>query len=523
MIDTNTMWSCTVQPDLNTPEEYLQKGKLGRHIFWQNKERKGKKKTAVKVLSKAEDVLLAASLIGIPLLRKKNKITKLMHQLHAFKEAKKIAPPKDIIISVKTDQQTFNHLHEYVIYEGFIWYREKDQIEQEWQAMYFDGFPNKHPIKIQADGANLIVLDQKNYIHYKRVINEKLDVFEKNASKAHSPKLARKKILYDSFEFVIKDHFIWIRDHANKGRWQALHFDGWPHEEPVSLSIADDFLVILTNKNRYELSLSGENIEKILEGQNFPYSYHYHCSEVESNLNPEWTEKWFTAPIIHHFNFAKKKLKIPEGVIDLAISCRGGRTSYWKDAADVQHPCYIRVDTFYILTESGKIYYADPWLPHEFSEESYPLVKDKNIELPENFMAQKLCASASVLCVLGEDIEKGVPKMMYRLEDFDTCGINPALPYTSLGRIQRIKNKNLINPEIRILKDDYNQLPTSELWINITLEGLENSSLNSETLTIFQTGQGNLAKTLRIETHDQMGYYEKFLSDDSPWTFYNYE
>lgn len=520
MIPTSPKWKNIVYDDCHTTEKSLTKTKLGRHVYWLNKKREGTALIGVKTLEVAETALLGCSLVGIPSLLKKRKIAQIFTKLDLFTAAEKESPPIEMTIETKGDEKTFNHLNEYVIYQDFIWFRERESM-QEWQPIYFDGFPERRPVKIHADGANLIVIDDQDYLHYKKIIEQKLRVFEKEASKVSPPKIARNSLKNDLGKFTIKNGFVWIRFHEDKTKWFPFHFAGWPTEKPLELVLEEQYLTIVTKENQYHEPFSDESLEEKFKGQFFPYSHHYFATEKKVNLELNWTKEWFTAPIARYFNLtANKRLKILEGVKDVFVTDRGAVAAYWQDAAGVEHPTYISVTTVYILTIDGKILYADPWLPNGFSENSYPLLKKKNIKLPQNFMAEKLCGSASLLCVFGINLESGNYEMLWRLEDFDTCGINPALPYASIDQIEKIKNKHHISPEIRVLPSQYEKLSPEELWKTISLEGIDLDKINSHSLTLFQYGQGNLAKKLRIETIDGIGFYEKSLDYESPWLYF---
>ena len=77
-------------------------------------------------------------------------------------------------IKLKTQNETFNHTDEFKISGNLIWTRSKIQKNTSWKLMYFDGEKNgTKPLQLHADGQNLIVLDDKGEVHYKKIIIEK--------------------------------------------------------------------------------------------------------------------------------------------------------------------------------------------------------------------------------------------------------------------------------------------------------------------------------------------------------------
>jgi hypothetical protein len=75
-------------------------------------------------------------------------------------------------IHLKSTTRTFNHIQQFAIEQGFLWMRLQKE-DSLWQPIYFDGFEKKHsPKSLDSDGANLIVLDETNAVHYKKVLKE---------------------------------------------------------------------------------------------------------------------------------------------------------------------------------------------------------------------------------------------------------------------------------------------------------------------------------------------------------------
>ncbi len=75
-------------------------------------------------------------------------------------------------ILLKTKAATFNHAQEFVIHDNIIWYRKRDE-NGSWSPLFFDGFEEGcWPVEIKADGANLMAVDDRDQIHYKKVLWE---------------------------------------------------------------------------------------------------------------------------------------------------------------------------------------------------------------------------------------------------------------------------------------------------------------------------------------------------------------
>lgn len=118
-----------------------------------------------------EAVALSISVIGIPLLIKAASEWKKNGWEAKFKNEQKIPPNSDLVIDLKTDRQTFNHVSDYVIKDDVIWCRRREP-KGSWEPIFFDGYPNSKPVTIDADGANLIVRDDRGDVHYKKVLKE---------------------------------------------------------------------------------------------------------------------------------------------------------------------------------------------------------------------------------------------------------------------------------------------------------------------------------------------------------------
>ena len=73
------------------------------------------------------------------------------------------------LIKTKTKTETFNHVNFYIIHNKSIWYRPINDPNIDWKRVPYNG---TDPIEIQADGANLVIIDEQNEVHYKKVLIE---------------------------------------------------------------------------------------------------------------------------------------------------------------------------------------------------------------------------------------------------------------------------------------------------------------------------------------------------------------
>ncbi len=126
-----------------------------------------------KALLALEGVAFAFSLIGLPAALRAWSFACRLSSEQAFASFVKNKTPPLLSEQVlfKTGCRAFTHVHEYAVEDGVIWYRIIGK--REWLPLYFDGFlKGERPCRIDADGANLMVLDQYNQVHYKKVIKE---------------------------------------------------------------------------------------------------------------------------------------------------------------------------------------------------------------------------------------------------------------------------------------------------------------------------------------------------------------
>lgn len=349
--------------------------------------------------------------------------------------------PKDLVTFVKPPTQeanfsikrrlcTFNHVHAFVIYQGLIWAKKRDDLEGDWKPVKFDGIS---PLELHADGANLVVLDQQRVVHYKKI----------------------------------------LREHRGEELWSLDNIPPDCLEKDSSIS---------------------------------PY---YAVDKIFKN---NWKPAWFTLPVLSDIVnfFDGKTIKIAQDILAWGISHRGTYNNCYEDAEGILHPVNTGVTTLYALMKSGKDFLKlDPWsLPK--ADLSF-CVHDT---ADATFEAFNMSPSASTLMLLGYESKAnakgGTTKTLIvktRLVDIDTEGLNPGIKYTYFK--ERTKGE-----EIRVIL-----LGTWES------HALPRDIRCTGEITLLQTGEGNLAREMRVEAlgdEDQLGYYHKMLYEKE-WEFSPYE
>lgn len=143
---------------------------IGRHVSWlRNSDRPLIAKIGIVALIALECLALTLTVIGIYFIHRGVCEHIKLKRVEEFNKMDKPAPPNISDIPLISRTSTFNHTNFYVIHEGLIWTKIIHENDSEWTPIYFDG---TDPVEIKADGANLIVRDSKNRVHYKKVIRE---------------------------------------------------------------------------------------------------------------------------------------------------------------------------------------------------------------------------------------------------------------------------------------------------------------------------------------------------------------
>jgi hypothetical protein len=164
---------------------------------------------------------------------------------------------------------------------------------------------------------------------------------------------------------------------------------------------------------------------------------------------------------------------------------------HYEDVLGIEHSVGLGVAHVYRLSPDGtRIHYNDWWLPADWS---------RQVCGPQRgaFRAASISASGSTLFVVGED-----GALYTRLFDFDTAGENDLLTYSYV----------LDGPA-----GTTRALP-AEPWArqpDITGGAI------TDRITIFQDGEGNAARVLRVEGRlgEATGFFHKHLRDHE-WRFH---
>ncbi|HSA24398.1 MAG TPA: hypothetical protein P5076_23255, partial [Myxococcota bacterium] len=163
---------------------------------------------------------------------------------------------------------------------------------------------------------------------------------------------------------------------------------------------------------------------------------------------------------------------------------------HYEDRLGTSHGVGMGVAHLYRVGADGRsLHMNDWWLPADWS---------RQICLPERgtFFGENLSASASTLFIIG-----ALGEMYTRLYDFDTSGENDTLEYSFL---------------ITAPSGDTRALPAED-WRR---QPDVTDGLITRRITIFQDGQGNAARVLRVEgvREGRTGFYHKRIFD-AAWSF----
>ncbi|MDP1827871.1 MAG: hypothetical protein Q8L48_31645 [Archangium sp.] len=169
---------------------------------------------------------------------------------------------------------------------------------------------------------------------------------------------------------------------------------------------------------------------------------------------------------------------------------QGPGVHHYEDRLGTVHSVGLGVAHLYRLGADGRsLFFNDWWLPNDWS---------RQICLPDRgtFVAENLSTSASTNFIIGTQ-----GRMYTRLYDFDTAGENDTLEYSfaitsAVGNVRALPAEDWrLQPEIT-------------------------DGLITGKITLFQDGQGNAARVLRVEgvRQGRTGFYFKHINDTA-WSF----
>lgn len=304
-------------------------------------------------------------------------------------------------------------------------------------------------------------------------------------------------------QYALNDTILWHKP-LEKGSetWKPIYFEG-DDKGIIPETIQSDganLIVIGNNEVFYK---------KVLEETRDINTQVYSYKDVSSQNN--WIPAWFSLPIAENLQnpFADNHLMLPPRCRGFAISHRAEKCGQVQDALGVTHLNPLNVTSFFVLEEFGRfIILYDPYVN---------ISAHFIIPLPEtahsSFEAIHIAAACSTLLVIGYEIKPhqdgGVTKTLKAITwfvDHDLLGNNPMIKY---------------DYPVNAPQPASFMLPMLEWKEHL----LDSGSISYKDFTIFQTGSGNEARTLRIPGWNQEetpGYFEKQIAEEK-WTFVNFE
>lgn len=139
---------------------------IGRHVSWLRNDVENR--VVRSAIIAFESIALTLTVWGLYPLSQGYRIWKKLDSYDAFIEkVQDVKKPGQYRFSLKTAVSTYNHTNDYLLHEELLWTKPKDS-DEEWKPVYCPVIP----MSIDADGANLIVVDKERNIHYKKVLKE---------------------------------------------------------------------------------------------------------------------------------------------------------------------------------------------------------------------------------------------------------------------------------------------------------------------------------------------------------------
>lgn len=177
-----------------------------------------------------------------------------------FMEKYKAAlPPSTDLIQIKSDTQTFNHVNDYVIKDNIIWFRRRIGPFPEgenigvWEKLYFDGeLGERRPVSISSDGANLFVVDDKGFVHYRKVLLEGRG-YEELRKEEDDNESIKYYLQDEDLDPEDKDTYVAV-DVSKQQLWQQCWYN-FPVLSPIVNAVYRDVRIqgqtIITHRGRY--------------------------------------------------------------------------------------------------------------------------------------------------------------------------------------------------------------------------------------------------------------------------------
>ena len=289
---------------------------------------------------------------------------------------------------------------------------------------------------------------------------------------------SRKMTFNQKWYAALRDGHIYVKPNAEAGEpagtWQMLG-SGLPSGPDVSRFPAPTEIIEISGDGTWLHALS-------------PAGVFYRGTDFTQNITSSftWSDAWghpaATGPGI--------TTEFPTTHGWSVSDSQGAGVNHYEDRLGTVHSVGLGVAHIYRMGATGRsLIFNDWWLPHDWS---------RQICLPDRgtFFVENMSASASTILVIGT-----LGQMYTRLYDFDTSGENDTLTYSFA---------------ITGAAGDTRALPAEE-WRQ---QPAITDGLITSRITIFQDGQGNAARMLRVEgvQQGQTGFYFKHIFD-SAWSF----
>jgi hypothetical protein len=152
-------------------------GKIARHVVWLRSQKDGWHSFFSDVLKITEYCTVKVLLRGTPVDQGYKRYIRSLEKYSEFMRDKDhFQPPPFATVEEKSKERTFTHVHYFAIHEKRLWSKARYDERAQWQPIYFDNeTEEEYPEVICGDGCNLIVLDNRKKVHYKKALRETLD------------------------------------------------------------------------------------------------------------------------------------------------------------------------------------------------------------------------------------------------------------------------------------------------------------------------------------------------------------
>ncbi|MCK9458976.1 MAG: hypothetical protein M0R80_04995 [Proteobacteria bacterium] len=278
---------------------------------------------------------------------------------------------------------------------------------------------------------------------------------------------------------VLRDGAIWVKPNDEQGQppgdWILTSGGGKPEGGDL-----DNFGVPVAVE---EITCDGVHLTALSDAEHF-----YRGTDMTTDISSDiiWTDAW--GGLLGNGPGLSAEFSTRCGW-SVADSHPFG-VDHYEDTNGTQHGVGAGVAHLYRLSEDGyDIHFNDWWLPEDWS---------RQICGPERgtFRAVNISASASTMFLVGEQ-----GRLYTRLYDFDTGGENSLLTYSYVIEGASGTTRKLPAESWRPQPDPPGRI--------------------TPRITIFQDGQGNAARVLRVEgTMGEIdGYFEKRIYDEN-WIFH---